>query len=225
MAKKYSVRGNGEFFVEEENGNLWAVPAEALHFYWKKTDVGNLDKDYLIGQDRSLKLVSLFDKYCSKDNKIIELGCNVGRNLHYLYKAGYKNLAGIDINQKALETGRKHYPNTIGRIELHCSALEDIILQLKEKSCDVVFTMAVLMHIHPTSIWMVRLFPQIANKFVITAELEDEFSTRVFPRNYKTVFENLGMKQLEEETAEFENVVDDLGKIKLTYRIFKHEKD
>lgn len=45
-----------------------------------------------------------------KDPSIMELGCNVGRNLNFLYLNNFKHLNGIEINPHAIECGRKNYP-------------------------------------------------------------------------------------------------------------------
>jgi len=62
---------------------------------------------------------------------------------------------------------------------------------------DMIFTMALLQCLHPSSEWV---FKEITDRttFLITIEdeLEHSFAWRHFPRNYKKVFERLGMKQI-----------------------------
>ena len=48
-------------------------------------------------------IVEELEEVLPKDASILELGCGAGRNLAGLKKAGFKNLAGIEINEKALE--------------------------------------------------------------------------------------------------------------------------
>lgn len=79
--------------------------------------------------------------------KIIELGCNSGKNLEILRKQGYKDLTGIDVNKYAIERMKKVYPELykitskkIGLIENITDTINDIY--------DLSFTIAVLIHIN-----------------------------------------------------------------------------
>ena len=58
------------------------------------------------------------------------------------------------------------------------------------------FTMAALQHIHPDSEWV---FPEIVRITDTLITVEDEVATTwlCFSRNYKAIFEKLGMKQIE----------------------------
>ena len=69
---------------------------ELLEF-WRHPIPGdgqNLPLDYLWGEERGQFLVGLIKRYVGLDAKILEIGCNVGRNLNYLFNAGYTNLGG-----------------------------------------------------------------------------------------------------------------------------------
>ncbi len=219
MAKFYSTQG-GQYW-EVDGDKKYLIPAQSLHHYWRNPDFENVTKDYQTCPEKSVKLVSLFDKFCSKDDKILELGCNVGRNLHYLHNAGYKNLTGLDINGKALELGRELYPDTVAKLPLVCSSIEDYFAYPNLEHFDVIFTMAVLMHIHPSSVWIMGSMVVNADKYIITAEDEIGVNERVIRRNYKDLFEQTNMKQVHEEYIEYKNDIDDTGTIKLTYRVFK----
>jgi len=195
------------------NHDFWRNPTKHTHFL--------STEDYKKGAERSEKLVSLFGKFCSKDDKILELGCNVGRNLDHLYRAGYKNLTGLDICREALELGKKSYPDTVGKIPLTCSSIEDCFYHNKI-DCDIIFTMTVLMHLHPSSFWVFEKIRNLAKKHLILVEEEGILSETVFPYNFKDIFEAYGMKQIHEECVEEENLVGSDEEIKIQYRIFKN---
>ena len=78
---------------------------------------------------------------------------------------------------------------------IHVGRIEDNIQSIENKDC--IFTMAVLVHIHPSSEWM---FSEIAKraKTLIVIEAEKDATWRHFARDYKKIFEGLGMRQLEE---------------------------
>ena len=157
-----------------------------IHKFWKDPNDGNSPESYLIGKEKSEFLVSIID--IPKDSKILELGCNIGRNLDYLSKAGFTDLRGIEISRKAVDFAKVHYPY----LKIYCSSIEDIIKDLRE--FDLVFTMATLEHIHTDSEW---IFPEVERiaKRLITIEDERGVSPRHFPRNYKNVFK---LKQIKE---------------------------
>jgi len=141
--------------------------------------------------------LKVLEKYASRDARILEPGCNVGRNLNYLFKCGFTNLEGIELSKDALELLKKSYPEMARHITIHDRSIEEIITSFKDNAFDIVYTMAVLQHIHPASEWVFSEIVRITNSFLITMEGEDYVSWRHFPRNYKKIFESLGMKQVE----------------------------
>jgi len=81
-----------------------------------------------------------------KNIKILEVGANIGIQLQILQEMGFKNLFGIDINRKSIETAKKIRKN-IDIIE--GSALD---IPFKDNYFDLVFTSGVLIHISPENI-------------------------------------------------------------------------
>jgi 2-polyprenyl-3-methyl-5-hydroxy-6-metoxy-1,4-benzoquinol methylase len=174
--------------------NDWFIPnnLKKMHNYWKNPfDKCNKSNQYLKGKEKSNLLLRYIKKYGSKEHSILELGCNCGRNLNILYKNGFKNLEGIEINKKSVQLMKEKFNMDI---PIHISSIEDIIKNLDKY--DIVFSMAVFEHIHPKSKWIFEDISRIVKKYLITIEDEKGKSWRQFPRNYKKVFKNL--KQIEE---------------------------
>jgi len=213
---------DNRFFYSDDNVE-YEIPAQSIHAYWKTPNAEyNKPEDYFkTGQDRSKDLVSLFDRFCSKEDKIMELGCNIGRNLHYLCEAGYKNLSGIDINQHSIDLSKTYYPDTVAKMPLKCTSIEDHFITMDNNEVDTMFTLGVLMHIHPSSIWIFRYMAELINKHIIIGEEEGSFNTRVFPRDYKKIFEGVGLKQVHGELKKYPNTVDECGEITVMWRVFK----
>jgi SAM-dependent methyltransferase len=109
---------------------------------------------------------------------------------------------GIEINKDAVELLKKSYPEMARKIIIHNQAIEDVIKGFKDDAFDVVFTMAILQHIHPKSEWIFSEIVRITKSFLIIREAEGYISWRHFPRNYKKIFERLGMKQIEAYNSE-----------------------
>jgi SAM-dependent methyltransferase len=171
---------------------------EYLLEYWKQpSDEGNRPKDYLEGGQRSGFLVDILKKYAGPEQSVLEIGCNVGRNLNCLFQSGFLDLSGIEINESAVLLLKQQYPEMAARTKIHNAPVEDVIKKIKDNEVDAVFSMAVLEHIHSQSEWVFQEIVRITKDVLITIEDEEGVSWRHFPRNYKKIFEGLGMRQVE----------------------------
>ena len=220
--RDYIEYGNGEFYILKDDKKYF-VPVQRFHKFWKNPEKGNTPDTYAVDDQRSEILVNLFNLYCSKDDSILELGCNIGRNLHHLYKSGFTKLSGLDIYESALEEGSRIYPDTVAKVKRATTSIEDFVLDGQFLEFDVVFSMAVLMHLHPSSEWVFPYIARLAKKYIITVEDEEKASYRAVPRNYKSIFEKHHFKEIFQERVVFQNKVDDTGEVTLTYRVFKNE--
>lgn len=165
---------------------------EEIHKYWKNpNDKNNNPECYLDNEItllRSKYLFEVIDKYFpSKETKILELGSNVGRNLNYLFERGYKNLLGIEINKNAIDIMKKEYPDCAKEIRIINNPIEHILSQLTDNQFDLIFTFAVLEHIHPESEFVFSEMVR-ASKNILVVEDEKSSSWRHCPRNYKEIF-------------------------------------
>lgn len=162
--------------------------------HWRNPKDHNSSENYNKShtQQRSIYLTNIFKKYIHNKSKILEIGCNCCRNLSYLYNANYHNLYGIEINENALSLSRKFF-NNLDNVVLINSAIEDFILNFKDNEFDVVFTMAVLQHIHVDSNWIFEHIARISKQYIILIELET--------RDYKKIFEKFNFKQIERRSC------------------------
>ena len=79
---------------------------------------------------------------------VIELGCNGGRNPYVLQQRNPgMTLCGVDINADAVEYARARI-----RGEFLVGDLYDVETVLAERTADVIFTMGVLIHLHPDTL-------------------------------------------------------------------------
>jgi len=170
---------------------------DEIYQYWRKPwDGFNLPQDYLKGEVRSQFLVRIVKRYAKPNERILEIGCNVGRNLNYLFLAGFKELSGIEISESAVQLLKVTYPEMARHAKIYNAPAEEVLGELKDGEFDVVFTMAVLAHIHPESEWTFPEIVRITKKLLITIEDERGSTWGHFPRNYKETFEPLEMKQV-----------------------------
>ena len=178
---------------------------DEIHEYWQApSDGSNKPTDYVDpqgGQQRSRLLLSLVEGAASPSDAILEVGTNVGRNLHHLYTNSYTNLTGIEISAEAVAELRRQYPDTAANARILNQPAEEALLSFSDREFPLVFTMAVLVHIHPDSAGIV--FPEIARvadrTLIVIEDERSVHSWRHFQRNYQEVFEPLGFRQVREE--------------------------
>ena len=168
------------------------------HEYWKNPGDKNSPEKYVAPLERSKLIYEYIKKYSTKESSLLEPGCNVGRNLNYLFEKGYTNLTGIEINNNALELLKTTYPKLSDKVHLLNSSFEEILPKIKSQF-DLVYTMAVLEHIHTESEWIFKELARMTKKFLIIMEAETVNHPRFFPRNYQEIFENFGFKQVDEQ--------------------------
>jgi len=189
------------FLAHNWLGNL-IIPRksrEEIHQYWRQPgDKDNNPEVYIVPTDRSEFLFKFITEYVNSKAKILEIGCNVGRNLNYLFNVGYKNLEGVEISEEAIDLMRKTYPEMTRSIKVYNNSIEEMIKNFKNNSFDLVFTMAILQHIHPDGEFIFPEIVRITKKYLITVENEKAVDWRHFPRNYKKIFEPLGLKQIQQ---------------------------
>ncbi len=162
---------------------------EVCRAYWRHPSAENTPECYIPWPNRSRILVDQMLRHVNVARPILEVGCNVGRNLAALWTAGYRRLTGLEINPDALMRLREVYPelSTYPMIE---GDAEEVLPRLTEPfGC--IYTMAVLEHFQPGS----RVFSDIARlgQQVLAIEPLAHNSGRSFPHDIPAIFQGLGM--------------------------------
>ena len=150
------------------------------------------------------------------DAKILELGANCGRNLHYLKAAGYEDVFGIEINTDSKIFRDECYPDV--KVAYDITA-ENYLLWRRADTYDVIFTQSVLMHIPPESEWIFREMTRVATTYIITNEMEKNIATGSeykWDRDYGKIFTELGWKQTDHVPATMINYIS-----KCVTRVFR----
>ena len=124
----------GKFGQDFTKRNTFKSYKEWNNFYKKRYNLTKeeINKDFL--------------KKIPKKIKILEVGCNIGNQLNCLYKMGFKNLYGIELQKECLKIIKKK--NIFIKV-VNGSA---DYLPFKNNSFDLVFTNNVLIHISPKEI-------------------------------------------------------------------------
>lgn len=146
---------------------------------WQETEPLYLDEG-----PRRAWMAGIIRDYCALSGSILELGCNAGKNLQALRSLGYEHLYGIDISDKALDAMRDLIPGAIG---LH-GELSTILSWSNILQFDVVFSLAVLMHVHPDDRSLFGKLHQITKGYLICAEWtkgENDFIKPINPKDFE----------------------------------------
>ena len=177
--------------------NLYYPKNTDILEYWDKPDdLLNKSELYLNDLERSYYLGDLIKKYCSKIKSSLEIGCNLGRNLNYLKTNLNLKVSGCEISLYALQQLRKNHP-ALNDSPMFLGPVQDKIQLVPDNSFDLVFSMAVLMHLHPSThenFW--KDIKRVARKNIVTIENEGSATNRAWPRNYKGIFESIGCKEI-----------------------------
>ena len=128
---------------------------------------------------------------------ILEVGCNCGRNIDYLQGAGYLNVSGVEINPAAVEYAWGALPDAARTMTV--SDAQSFLAMKPPRSYGIIFTQGVLMHVPPEDDYLFRQMARVASKGILTCEVEvqaGELMRHKFNRNYRDVFEGLGLAQI-----------------------------
>ena len=106
---------------------------------------------------------------------VLEVGCNVGGNLRWIAEAlGAEQVAGIDVNERALELLREQLPGVDARV---ARARE---LPFEDDSFDLVFTIGVLIHQPGDQLEdVMREIVRCSRRFVLCGEYHDSKEVEV----------------------------------------------
>jgi spore coat polysaccharide biosynthesis protein SpsF len=128
---------------------------------------------------------------------VLEVGCNIGGNLRWIAELlGPEKVAGIDVNEKALELLRERVPGVDARLARGAD------LPFDDGSFDLVFTTGVLIHQDPETQLepMMREIVRVSSRYVIAGEYHAEALTEVpyrgqdgalFKRDFGALYQQL----------------------------------
>lgn len=133
--------------------------------------------------------------------RMLEVGCNCGRNLNYLYESDYKNVYGVEINPVAVEHAWQVFPSIAKKITV--SDAQSFLAMKPPNDYDLVYSQSVLMHVPPEDDYLFSQMARVAKMGLIICEVETNagcLRRHKYNRNYKNVFEGLGMTQIHKAT-------------------------
>lgn len=129
----------------------------------------------------------------TKDN-ILEVGCNCGRSLNYLFEKGFRNLYGIEIGQAAVDHMKVLFPETYTVSKIDVGSAPEVIKKHESKKYKLVFCHSVLVNIPAQFNYIFEEMARVSERYIVT--IESEASWKSYPRDFKKKFENVGFKEI-----------------------------
>lgn len=189
----------GQALVEHGITPPWAMSREQCQAFWtgQSGDSTNAPTTYAAKETGVVDfLAGFWGPEVTTSDRVLEVGCNAGANLERLRQLGYSELQGIEINPQAIATLNETFPELAEAAAIRNATIEEGLAGMEADSVDVVFSMAVLIHLHPTSVEVFDELVRVSRRFVCVIELEQASNSYVFPRDYRRVFSRRGCGEL-----------------------------
>lgn len=162
------------------------------HKHWEMQTIGDGH-----GPDKFVELTVLSEVLLNhveqmaqdKGAAILDLGCNVGRHLNALWRKGYSNLHGIDVQHAALDYMGELFPEMKSASVIRQGTFQEYFQSIGNAHFEVVFTHGATIELVPPSFPVCQEMARISGKAVVLAINESDHS---YPRLWEREFLNAG---------------------------------
>lgn len=145
----------------------------------KENDTHSFDK--YIEMDESCKILvdEVQDRSENKGDKILDLGCNVGRMLNNLHTRGFYELYGVDVGKTAIAAMPEVFPEMAKSAQVDCCSFEEYFPRVSDKFFDLTYTHGATVElVHPSFIICNEL-ARVTKKYCILGICEGDHT---YPR-------------------------------------------
>tara|TARA_B100000795_G_scaffold191539_1_gene146049 strand:- start:1181 stop:1954 length:774 start_codon:yes stop_codon:yes gene_type:complete len=150
---------------------IWFIPSNFQAIYWKNSE--NLKHGHehfteMSGNEYQFPLLLKKEicYYASKDDKILDVCCSVGRMLNALSEDGYSKLYGFDINKIAIDQSKKVFVN-LKNADLVSQSAEEYLPTRVNNEFDIVFALSASLELIPANFPLVQEISRITKKYFI----------------------------------------------------------
>ena len=159
-------------------------------------------------------LRGVLDATVGPDAAVLELGCSAGRHLAHLAAHGYRDLHGVDVNDRAFEVMAGSYPDLAATGTFYADAIETVAPEFDDGRFDAVYSVETLQHIHPDNAWVFAEVARIAAEVLVVVEIEApttpdpagdpavnyvDDGLPLYYRHWGEVFSSLGFAEVDSE--------------------------
>ncbi|WP_136716300.1 class I SAM-dependent methyltransferase [Halorientalis salina] len=171
--------------------------------------------------ETSEAILDLLDQFVGRDATVLELGCSSGRHLWHLYDHGFETLAGIEVNDDAMDVLAENHPELADEGTFYIDAIENVVGEFDDGQFDAVYSVETLQHLHPDAEWVYEELVRITDDLLVTVENEggseasesseadvnyvnDEFP--LYYRNWNRIFTDLGLDEVAAESGKRDTI-------------------
>lgn len=181
----------------------WVIPGLTVHIdmaqRWRaanrEDDLGY--KHYLEPDDTARKLLGEVRARTGIGDHVLDLGCNVGRDLNELWNAGYRNLTGVEIGVEPVRAMREVFPAMAAGARIVNKSMDEAIGEFKDGEFSMVYTHGSLISLDAGKQCVFDNMCRVTRRWIIT--VENEWNPILFPRDFSKVFADRGMRQIYSE--------------------------
>lgn len=122
---------------------------------------------------------------------ILDLGCNVGRHLDYLYRQGYRNLRGVDWSVTAIRDMAQRYPETHDNSQVASASFRDFLTSSGAEPVDLVYTRGATFELVHPGFPLIHHVCRIAKRYAVLVISE---AGHAYPRFWEYEFAREGFE-------------------------------
>lgn len=128
---------------------------------------------------------------CDPADSVMDMGCNSGANLNFLYQAGYRRLYGVDASGAALQHFAEVFPDTLACADVRHDLFQRYLQRCPDGMVDVIHSNgATLELVHP-SFPIVAELCRVARRAVY---VDIQERGHAYPRDYIAQFRRHGFE-------------------------------
>ena len=118
---------------------------------WATSDFGGRWSLAFYDRPEHSRLVSKIIEEVPLDASLMELGCNRGTDMNFLYLAGYWNFKGVDVSGAGLREFARAYPDTWACADIEHDLFQRYLMNQASKSVEFIYSNgATIELVHPS---------------------------------------------------------------------------
>jgi SAM-dependent methyltransferase len=178
----------------------WVIPfltvRSGIAEKWRaaRRDDGIGYKYYLELDDLSRTLLKEIAARTKPADHILDLGCNVGRELNHLWSIGYRHLTGVEIGVEPVRAMGEVFPEMALGSRIFNKSMTEAVREFEAGEFELVYAHGSLVSLSAREQFVFDEMARISRRYIVT--MENEWSLLLFPRDFGRVFGERGFRQI-----------------------------
>jgi SAM-dependent methyltransferase len=178
----------------------WVIPfltvRSGIADKWRtaQKDDGIGYQHYIELEEDSKVLLSEITSCAKPQDRVLDLGCNVGRELNHLWELGFRDLTGVEIGEAPVRAMKEVFPEMAGGSRIINRSMTEAIVEFGDAEFDLVYAHGSLVSLSAREQFVFDEMVRVTRCLIVT--LENEWSGMLFPRDFGRVFTSRGMTQV-----------------------------